>query len=100
MWVTERFPNSYATCCAVVFPKDPLSIAASIILFPLIIDVVQMMIRFRAGVELLAWEVEIVKETRRTFFLLRNESQGSNFREGYATQKHDENDLLLATTSK
>lgn len=83
-----------------VFPKDPFSIAASIILFPLIIDVVQMIIRFRAGVDLLAWEVETVRETKRTFFLLRNESQGSNFCEGYATQKHDENDLLLATTSK
>ena len=54
VWVTECFPKSYAICCAVVFPKDPFSIAVSIILFPLIIDVVQMMIRFRAGVELLA----------------------------------------------
>jgi hypothetical protein len=42
----------------VFFPKEPLSIATSIILFPLIIDVVQMIIRFRAGAGLLAYEFE------------------------------------------
>jgi hypothetical protein len=49
----ECFPSFY-DACAVFFPKEPFSIAASIILFPLIIDVVQMMIRFRAGMKLLA----------------------------------------------
>ena len=35
--------------CTIVFPNEAFSIAASMILFPLIIDVVQMMICFRAA---------------------------------------------------
>jgi hypothetical protein len=44
-----RPSNSYdAGSCTLLFPKDPFSIAASIILFPLMIEVVQMMICFLA----------------------------------------------------
>jgi hypothetical protein len=35
--------------CTIVFANEAFSIAASMILFPLIIDVVQMMICFRAA---------------------------------------------------
>lgn len=44
----------YGSCAILFFPSVPFSKAACIILFPLIIDVVQMMICFRAGTYVLA----------------------------------------------
>ncbi len=92
------FLSSYEAC-RVFFPKEPISIAASIILFPLMIDVVQIIIRFRAGTNLLVYRFE-KKGMKHTCFLLRNKSQGRNFGECYATQEHHKHNLLLATASK
>lgn len=57
------------------------------ILFPLMIEVVQMIICFRAARRKSVWSSLIRRDLvmLHTFFFLRNEPQCSNFRESYPT---------------
>src|SRR5712671_6823839 len=81
-----------------VCPNDPSSIAVSIILFPLIMDVVQMIICIRA---VHMYEYSKTKQlNQRTFFLLCDKPQCCDFGERYASQYHNKNCLSLTTPTK
>jgi hypothetical protein len=88
------------------FPNVPFSIAASIILFPLMIDVVQItMFLLAAWVGCLVSDrANLNKKNPRgplhTFFLLRNEAKRRNLGEADATDKYDEHRLLVPAPRK
>lgn len=80
------------------FANDPFSIAASIILLPLIIEVVQMTIFLRSrGNCVRLYQYQLIGR-QHTFLLLRDEPQCRDFRKRYTPNEDDEYSLLAPAT--
>lgn len=96
---------------AVACPNDSFSIAVAIILFPLIIEVVQMMMFLRArgleqnesvsdGVGSGTTELTSSISAQHTFFLLRDKTQCCDLGKCHSSHKHNEYGLLLPSAGE